>query len=489
MKVIKRILICILLLFAYYLLFNPDKIYAGFVVGQTGINIHFSDLDQNGQNGPYHCTQQGEKGQCNSGHHYYEVTKKWLISSTGVTGGPTGEDRTNKNNLKWTRWNKDENYYKIGPYKMHFENGEITKVIIKTDQGDVELANESSTPNGKYRVQKIKDKDEFYIFVHKSTKVRKIKKIKVEVTGTAIESGYFKYEFTCRSVSGNHGGHACSTPDGTQVLERSEYDTQSIERSIKIELPGVLGLVQLHIYKYDRNVPTLPVAGAKYEMWSDDGVCRYSGTTDANGYLNFPDVLIGTYVVKEVYVPVGYAISGYATINGITFVDLTNMPVYLGGDCTFYVYNDSYISLKGKVFLDNTTGKDNGPPNGYYDSGDSLVPNIEVKLYRADNNQEVGTRYTDANGHYEFDQVASAYSYYLRFSYNGQAFEATTYNESSAGIELRSYATEGIATRQLHNSYFSPVNASNPKPKWTDSYTSAAFNIFAYTGPDRSKWY
>lgn len=45
MKVIKRILICLLILLAYYLFFGSGKTYA-YYVGQTGLNIIFDNLIQ-----------------------------------------------------------------------------------------------------------------------------------------------------------------------------------------------------------------------------------------------------------------------------------------------------------------------------------------------------------------------------------------------------------------------------------------------------------
>ena len=170
-------------------------------------------------------------------------------------------------------------------------------------------------------------------------------------------------------------------------------------------------------------------------------------------------------------------------MNGKKFTDLTNMKVNLDDDSTMYVYNESYIDIGGIVFLDAKTGKANGPPNGYYDCGDKVVEGIEVKLYRADNNQELETRYTDSNGKYEFKHRTKAYNYYIRFKYNGQIYEATTYNETSAAAKFRSYATEGLNERRTFNNKFTPVNANHTVPKWTDT-SNSAFNIYAYTGAD-----
>ena len=267
-----------------------------------------------------------------------------------------------------------------------------------------------------------------------------------------------------------------------QILECWGSETDSDTEEDHVKLPGALGIIELNIYKRDKYLPDVGVPGAKYELWSD-GKKQYSGTTDSSGHLLLDEVLIGDYIIKEVYVPYGFEIEGYATMNGKKFTDLTNMKVNLDDDSTMYVYNESYIDIGGIVFLDAKTGKANGPPNGYYDSGDKVVEGIEVKLYRADNNQELETRYTDSNGKYEFKHRTKAYNYYIRFKYNGQIYEATTYNETSAAAKFRSYATEGLNERRTFNNKFTPVNANHTVPKWTDT-SNSAFNIYAYTGAD-----
>ena len=88
-----------------------------------------------------------------------------------------------------------------------------------------------------------------------------------------------------------------------------------------------------------------------------------------------------------------------------------------------------------------------------------------------------------SNGKYEFKHRTKAYNYYIRFKYNGQIYEATTYNETSAAAKFRSYATEGLNERRTFNNKFTPVNANHTVPKWTDT-SNSAFNIYAYTGAD-----
>lgn len=480
MKVIKRILICLLILLAYYLFFGSGKTYA-YYVGQTGLNIIFDNLIEYDPSQPYNCTQQGEKPLCGSasgGSHYYQViSRTWLYEISRTGSGASISSNTGK--VSWKKYN--DSTYQIGAYKVNY-TGSVTKVVISTDKGTVTLRNNSTSSNGNYSVSNIVSGQNFYIYVKKSTGVKEIKSVTVYVSGTLYVESQYRYELHCYATGGSHGGYGCWDPSQCQILECWGSETDSDTEEDHVKLPGALGIIELNIYKRDKYLPDVGVPGAKYELWSD-GKKQYSGTTDSSGHLLLDEVLIGDYIIKEVYVPYGFEIEGYATMNGKKFTDLTNMKVNLDDDSTMYVYNESYIDIGGIVFLDAKTGKANGPPNGYYDSGDKVVEGIEVKLYRADNNQELETRYTDSNGKYEFKHRTKAYNYYIRFKYNGQIYEATTYNETSAAAKFRSYATEGLNERRTFNNKFTPVNANHTVPKWTDT-SNSAFNIYAYTGAD-----
>ena len=480
MKVIKRILICLLILLAYYLFFGSGKTYA-YYVGQTGLNIIFDNLIEYDPSQPYNCTQQGEKPLCGSasgGSHYYQViSRTWLYEISRTGSGASISSNTGK--VSWKKYN--DSTYQIGAYKVNY-TGSVTKVVISTDKGTVTLRNNSTSSNGNYSVSNIVSGQNFYIYVKKSTGVKEIKSVTVYVSGTLYVESQYRYELHCYATGGSHGRYGCWDPSQCQILECWGSETDSDTEEDHVKLPGALGIIELNIYKRDKYLPDVGVPGAKYELWSD-GKKQYSGTTDSSGHLLLDEVLIGDYIIKEVYVPYGFEIEGYATMNGKKFTDLTNMKVNLDDDSAMYVYNESYIDIGGIVFLDAKTGKANGPPNGYYDSGDKVVEGIEVKLYRADNNQELETRYTDSNGKYEFKHRTKAYNYYIRFKYNGQIYEATTYNETSAAAKFRSYATEGLNERRTFNNKFTPVNANHTVPKWTDT-SNSAFNIYAYTGAD-----
>ena len=490
MKVLRKLLICIFTILVGYLIFSANKVFAmseypHLKVGQSGINILFTNLTEYDSSQPYNCTQQGVKALCaEGGSHYYTVShreEQYTIGTSGTPASITSNTRT----VKWSKENATT--YKVGPYSVKY-TGSITGVTISTDKGTVNLNNNSSS--GNYRVGNITNGGQFYIYIKKSARVKKVNSVTVNVEGTVTRSARYRYILYCTSTSGYHGRWKCYAPENCQILEHYQTDEDSSRTYDSVELPGALGMIELNIYKRDKYLPNVGVPGAKYELWTD-GKLTHSGTTNSSGHLKFEEVLIGDYVIKEVYVPYNFEIKGYATINGKKFTDLTNMRVELDSDSSMYVYNESYIDLKGKVFLDKKTGKGNDPPNGYYDSADSLVQGIEVKLYRADNNQELATKYTDSSGYYEFKHYTKAHEYYIRFKYNGQIYECTTYNESSASIKLRSYATEGINERRAFNNKFTPVNASHKVPNRDDT-GNAQFIIYAYTGsngPNNKKKY
>ena len=148
------------------------------------------------------------------------------------------------------------------------------------------------------------------------------------------------------------------------------------------------------------------------------------------------------------------------------------------------------FDLKGKVFKDNPAGK-NSDENGILDNGDAMLSGIEVTLFESNGNQ-VNQKTTDSNGYYEFLGLPASKQYYVRFKYNGQLYEPTTYQRVSKVIDNygtlgpttiaeRSYATDGKQNRYDFNAKFTPVNATHTVPDRDDT-TNPAFNIYAYTG-------
>ena len=150
------------------------------------------------------------------------------------------------------------------------------------------------------------------------------------------------------------------------------------------------------------------------------------------------------------------------------------------------------IDLAGKVFKDNLANKD-GTEDGIISTGDEMLEGIEVTLFDS-TGAEIAKTTTDKDGYYEFKDQPASKQYYVRFKYNGQLYEPTTYQRVSkiidnAGtlgpttIAEKSYATDGKQNRQNFNNKFTPVDSTHTVPDRDDT-TNAAFDIYAYTGPN-----
>ena len=80
MKVIKKFLICIFALLVYYLIFSANEVSAmsespHLTVGQSGINILYTNLIEHDNNQPYNCTQQGQKALCAEGVLFFSFLR------------------------------------------------------------------------------------------------------------------------------------------------------------------------------------------------------------------------------------------------------------------------------------------------------------------------------------------------------------------------------------------------------------------------------
>ena len=177
------------------------------------------------------------------------------------------------------------------------------------------------------------------------------------------------------------------------------------------------------------------------------------------------------------------------TVQRLVTIDYTGGPQKVDDDSPEI---ELTIDLAGKVFKDNPASKD-GTEDGILSTGDEMLEGIEVTLFDS-TGAEIAKTTTDKDGYYEFlDQPASK-QYYVRFKYNGQLYEPTTYQRVSKVIDNagtlgpttiaeRSYATDGKQNRQNFNNKFTPVDSTHTVPDRDDT-TNAAFDIYAYTGPN-----
>ena len=150
-----------------------------------------------------------------------------------------------------------------------------------------------------------------------------------------------------------------------------------------------------------------------------------------------------------------------------------------------YLYNNGKFplhvvwKLSGKVFLDKLAQKD-GKEDGILSNGDIMLSGIEVVLFDK-NGKQLASTTTDNNGYYEFNKLDINVECYVRFKYNGQIYEPTTYRKNGASDEVQSYATDGTDNRKAFNNKFTPVDAQHTYPSRDDT-TNAMFMIYAYTG-------
>lgn len=154
------------------------------------------------------------------------------------------------------------------------------------------------------------------------------------------------------------------------------------------------------------------------------------------------------------------------------------------------------MKIGGKVYEEFAQGKEN-MTNGILDSGDILLPNVEVALYDAETNQlatlatvadekvrESGEDYkrrinptlTDEKGYYEFRGVSMEKKYYVRFTYNGQSYLATDYLANVTGENGQtSYKFNSVEAMVKANEYDGPngegVSLSTEKWKVTSKGT------------------
>lgn len=104
---------------------------------------------------------------------------------------------------------------------------------------------------------------------------------------------------------------------------------------------------------------------------------------------------------------------------------------------TFEIYNEVTIDLSGEVWLDGQTGiKPVQEPNNKKDSTERRLENIKVVAKRVSDNVIVDTKYTDANGVYEFKDlpvsITGSIQYIIEFTYDGINYIAVTPHVGSA---------------------------------------------------------
>ena len=129
---------------------------------------------------------------------------------------------------------------------------------------------------------------------------------------------------------------------------------------------------------------------------------------------------------------------------------------------------DLTFELGGKVWVDQTVGKENAY-DGLFNAGtDKPMKNVKVTLYQVstlDGNEKgkaVATTKTDENGEYIFKQQNAMYQYYVEFTYNGQYYQPSIYNvnRKDANWNNTSKGLDILSERDSFNAHFEEIGSS-----------------------------
>lgn len=146
---------------------------------------------------------------------------------------------------------------------------------------------------------------------------------------------------------------------------------------------------------------------------------------------------------------------------------------------------DLTMEMGGNVWEDSEGGKES-ISNGKIDSTERKIPNVIVTLYRS-NGTIIATTKTNSNGVYKFSKLNPMYQYYIKFTYNGQYYQPTTYSSSSTwrtnGWSANSNGTDKKNERLAYNIKFekiasSPINY-NGLAGYNETYTKQ--ELLGYT--------
>jgi protocatechuate 3,4-dioxygenase beta subunit len=122
-------------------------------------------------------------------------------------------------------------------------------------------------------------------------------------------------------------------------------------------------------------------------------------TTDANGYYSFGDLPAGSYTVT-VNVPAGWVATFDA--DGIATAGSTQVTLGVGEvlDTVDFGYQERTASVGDRVWAD-----DNG--DGIQDGGEAGISGVAVELRNAAGDTVLGSATTDANGFFQFQNLAA----------------------------------------------------------------------------------
>ena len=152
------------------------------------------------------------------------------------------------------------------------------------------------------------------------------------------------------------------------------------------------------------------------------------------------------------------------------------------------------MELGGYTWEDAKGGKES-VSNGIYGGekeGDKKISNMQVTLYRQDGS-EIGSTRTDSNGEYRFYGLNAMYQYYVKFTYNGQYYQPTTFSSANtwggSNWQVNSNAQDRISDpnkdnvlrkeyRESYNKVFESIGSSPENYKITQGNSTRTNKTF-----------
>ena len=150
---------------------------------------------------------------------------------------------------------------------------------------------------------------------------------------------------------------------------------------------------------------------------------------------------------------------------------------------------DITMDIEGKVWEDEKSGKET-LADGERQDTEKPVNNIPVVLYDEDD-KEIESKTTDADGKYKFEDLDAMKKYYVEFKYNAQQYENTIYTDKLD--DKHSVATESTSDRDSFNKKFEEIDGDEgytvEQLRYDDQrsqYYNAPgmFTLSAFTGSD-----
>ncbi|MCK6394374.1 SdrD B-like domain-containing protein [Zoogloea sp.] len=203
------------------------------------------------------------------------------------------------------------------------------------------------------------------------------------------------YVFTSKDVGSDATDSDADTSTGKTiqtVLDSGESD-KTWDAGIVANPGSISGTVREDVD--NNNTGDTPIAGVTVQLKDSTGTVVQTTTTDANGNYTFNNVPAGNYTVVETNKP------GYLDVNDVDGGNPNSIAVNLtpGASSTGNDFVDERTAAIGdKVWLDKNA-------NGVQDAGEAGIAGVAVKLLDS-TGTVVGSATTDANGNYQFSNLA-----------------------------------------------------------------------------------